>query len=93
MTTEIATQLRRLVDETDDQFERAQEEKEKATEAFQKKKYKILEQLRAAQASVASCESEKEDLRVKLQEEKRVGKSQLQNKKSRCSQRNPWSKK
>jgi hypothetical protein len=43
MTPERATQLRRLADATESRFHRAQEEKEKATEALQKEKEEVLE--------------------------------------------------
>jgi hypothetical protein len=42
MTLERVAQLRRFVDATEARFHRAHEEKEKATEALQKEKYKVL---------------------------------------------------
>jgi hypothetical protein len=56
---EEVAQLRRLVDATKARFQRAREEKEKATEALQKEKDEFLVQLRAAQDSVVSYESDK----------------------------------
>jgi hypothetical protein len=66
-------QLRRLADSTEARFQRAQEEKEKATEALKKEKYEVLVQLRAAQDNVATHESEKAELqgeKAQLQREK-----------------------
>jgi hypothetical protein len=69
------TQLRRLEDATKARFQRSQEEKEKDIEALKKEKDEVLVQLRAAQDSVISRESEK----AELQEEK----SQLQREKEK----------
>jgi hypothetical protein len=55
-------QLRRIVYATEYWFQRDREEKEKATKSLQKEKYEVLVQLREAQDSVASYESEKEEL-------------------------------
>jgi hypothetical protein len=55
-------QLRRLADATEALFQRAQEEKEKDTEALQKEKAEVLVKLRATQDSVVSHEIDKAEL-------------------------------
>jgi hypothetical protein len=55
------TQLRRLVDVTEDQIQKIHEEKEKATEALKKEKDESLEQLRVVWYYVTSYENEKEE--------------------------------
>jgi hypothetical protein len=73
-------QLRRFADATKAWFQRAHEEKEKATVALQKEKVEVLVQLREVQESVVAYESEKLELQAKLQEENKTHEAQLQKK-------------
>jgi hypothetical protein len=62
--------LKRIADATEARFQKAQEERVKATKALKREKDEVLAQLRATQQNVAAQEREKAELQAKLQEEK-----------------------
>jgi hypothetical protein len=64
------TQLRRLVDATEAQLHRVQEEKEQATKALKQEKEEVLEKLRVAQKEKNEIQAKFEQNNAKIQEEK-----------------------
>ena len=70
-----ATQLSKIVDEAEDQLQKAREEKEMAITIFQKEKDDAVIQLASTQASSPLLEHEKTQLQKKLEEEKKASMS------------------